>query len=164
VDRLRFPGMLFTDASLDFPVSMGGYEFARSPEDPIVVHMTYVPAEPGKGMDARAQNRRGRHTLLKLAFEDYERAIRRQLGDSLAGGGFDPARDIAGLTVNRWPHGYAYEYNDLFDPPEWNRFNGPHLQARKPFGRVAIANTDSEAYAYVNAAIDAAWRAVGELA
>jgi spermidine dehydrogenase len=163
VERLRFPGMMFTDASLDFPVSMGGYEFAKSPDDPIVVHMTYVPAEPGKGLDARTQNRRGRHTMLKLSFDDYERAIRRQLGDSLAGGGFDPARDIAGLTVNRWPHGYAYEYNDLVDPPEWNRYNGPHLEARKPFGRVAIANTDSEAFAYVNAAIDAAWRAVGEL-
>jgi spermidine dehydrogenase len=163
VDRIRYPGMMFTDASLDFPVSMGGYEFARSPADPIIVHMTYVPGEPGKGLDARTQNRRGRHTMLKLSFEDYERAIRRQLGDSLAGGGFDPARDIAGLTVNRWPHGYAYEYNDLFDPPEWNRYNGPHLEARKPFGRVAIANTDAEAYAYVNAAIDAAWRAVGEL-
>jgi spermidine dehydrogenase len=164
VDRLRYPGMMFTDASLDFPVSMGGYQFAKSPADPIIVHMTYVPAEPGKGLDARTQNRRGRHTMLKLSFEDYERAIRRQLGDSLSGGGFDPARDIAGLTVNRWPHGYAYEYNDLVDPPEWNRYNGPHLEARKPFGRVAIANTDSEAYAYVNAAIDAAWRAVGELA
>jgi len=164
VERLRYPGMMFTDASLDFPVSMGGYEFARSPADPMIVHMTYVPAEPGKGLDARSQNRRGRHTMLKLSFEDYERAIRRQLGDSLSAGGFDPARDIAGLTVNRWPHGYAYEYNDLFDPPEWNRYNGPHLQARKPFGRVAIANTDAEAFAYVNAAIDAAWRAVGELA
>jgi len=164
VERLRYPGMMFTDASLDFPVSMGGYEFARTPADPMIVHMTYVPGEPGKGLDARTQNRRGRHTMLKLSFEDYERAIRRQLGDSLSAGGFDPARDIAGLTVNRWPHGYAYEYNDLFDPPEWNRYNGPHLEARKPFGRVAIANTDSEAYAYVNAAIDAAWRAVGELA
>lgn len=164
VDRLRYPGMMFTDASLDFPVSMGGYEFAKSPADPVIVHMTYVPAEPGKDMDARTQNRRGRHTMLKLSFEDYERAIRRQLGDSLSSGGFDPVRDIAGLTVNRWPHGYAYEYNDLVDPPEWNRYNGPHLEARKPFGRVAIANTDSEAYAYVNAAIDAAWRAVEELA
>lgn len=163
VERIRYPGGLFGDASLDFPVSMGGYAFAKSPADPIVVHMTYVPTEPGSGLDARTQNRRGRHTMLGLGFEDYERAIRGQLAAALAAGGFDPARDIAGLTVNRWPHGYAYEYNDLYDPPDWNRYNGPHIEARKPFGRVAIANSDAEAYAYVNGAFDAAWRAVGEL-
>ena len=163
VNRIRYPGGLFGSASLDFPVSMGGYEFSKSPDDPIVVHLTYVPAEPGKGLDARTQNRRGRHKMLSLGFEDYERAIRSQMGDSLAAGGFDPAKDIVGLTVNRWPHGYAYEYNDLYDPPEWNRYNGPHIEARKPFGRVAIANSDAEAFAYINGSIDAAWRAVREV-
>jgi spermidine dehydrogenase len=34
----------------------------------------------------------------------------------LAPAGFDPARDIVAITVNRWPHGYAYEYNPLWDP------------------------------------------------
>lgn len=163
VDRIRYPGGLFGGATLDFPVSMGGYQFARSPTDPIVIHLTYVPSDPGRGLDARTQNRQGRHKMLQLSFEDYERAIRSQLGDSLAAGGFDPARDIAALTVNRWPHGYAYEYNDLYDPPDWDRYNGPHLEARRPFGRVAIANSDAEAYAYVNGAIDAAFRAVNEL-
>ena len=23
--------------------------------------------------------------------------------------------DLAGITVNRWAHGYSYEYNSLFD-------------------------------------------------
>jgi spermidine dehydrogenase len=160
INRIRYPGGLFGSAVLDFPVSMGGYEFSKSPDDPIVVHMTYVPSDPGKGLDARTQNRLGRHTMMQLGFEDYERAIRKQLGDSLAAGGFDPARDIAAVTVNRWPHGYAYEYNDLYDPPEWDRYQGPHLAARKPFGRVSIANSDSEAFAYIDGAIDAAYRAV----
>ena len=163
IDRIRYPGGLFGGAVLDFPVSMGDYEFSKSPDDPIVVHMTYVPSDPGKGLDARTQNRLGRHTMLQLSFEDYERAIRSQLGDSLAAGGFDPARDIVAITVNRWPHGYAYEYNDLYDPPDWDRYNGPHLAARKPFGRVSIANSDAEAFAYINGAIDAAYRAVNEL-
>jgi spermidine dehydrogenase len=163
VDSIRYPGGLFGSVTLDFPVSMGGYEFSASPSEPIITHLTYVPSEPGKGLDARTQNRRGRHTMLGLSFEDYERAIRSQMGDSLAAGGFDPARDIAGLTINRWPHGYAYEYNDLYDPPEWNRYNGPHIKARKKFGRVAIANSDAEAFAYINGSVDAAWRAVREL-
>jgi len=113
-------------------------------------------------LDARTQNRMGRIKMLELSFEDYERAMRQQAADALAAGGFDPARDILGITVNRWPHGYAYEYNDLVDPPDWNRFKGPHIQARKPFGRISIAGSDAEAYAYVNGAIDAAWRAVSE--
>lgn len=101
--------------------------------------------------------------MLAFSFEDYERAIRSQLDAALSAGGFDAARDIVGITVNRWPHGYAYEYNDLYDPPDWNRYKGPHLEARKPFGRVTIANSDAEAFAYVNGAIDSAWRAVNEI-
>jgi len=163
VSNIRFPGGFFGGASLDFPVSLGGYEFSHSPDEPIVVHMTYVPSMPGQGLDARTQNRLGRHKMLSLSFEDYERAIRSQLDAALGAGGFDAARDIVGITVNRWPHGYAYEYNDLYDPPDWNRYKGPHLEARKPFGRVAIANSDAEAFAYVNGAIDSAWRAVNEL-
>ena len=134
-----------------------------SPADPIVAHLTYVPTEPGQGLDASTQSRRGWHTMMSQTFEDYERAIRSQMGDSLEAGEFDPARDIAGITINRSPHGYAYEYNDLYDPPEYSRYNGPHIEARKPFGRVAIANSDSEAYAYIDGAIDAAWRAVQSL-
>ena len=34
----------------------------------------------------------------------------------LASGGFDPAADIVGVTVNRWPLGYAYTYDTLSDP------------------------------------------------
>lgn len=162
INGVRFPGGLMDSMVLDFPVSMGGYEFAKSPADPMILHWTYVPTVPGKGLDARTQNKIGRGTMLSLSFEDYERAMRNQAADALAAGGFDPARDILAITVNRWPHGYAYEYNELFDPPQYNRYNGPHIAARQPYGRISIAGSDAEAYAYVNAAIDAAWRAVNE--
>jgi len=162
VHSVRFPGGLMDRMELDFPVSLGDYAFAQSPADPMVVHWVYVPTEPHQGLDARTQNRLGRQKMLALGFEDYERAIRQQAGDALSAGGFDPARDIVALTVNRWPHGYAYEYNDLFDPPEYNRYNGPHVTARQPFGRISIAGSDAEAFAYVNGAFDAAWRAVQE--
>jgi hypothetical protein len=66
------------------------------------------------------------------------------------------------ITVNRWPHGYAYEYNDYEDPPEYNRYKGPHLAGAAQIGRISIANSDASAYAYVNGAIDAADRAVNE--
>ncbi len=162
VSGIRYPGGLMDSVVLDFPVSLGDYQFPRSPDQPAILHWTYVPIFPEQGLDARTQNRMGRLKMLELSFKDYERAMRQQAADALAAGGFDPARDILGITVNRWPHGYAYEYNDLFDPPDWNRYKGPHIEARKPFGRISIAGSDAEAYAYVNGAIDAAWRAVNE--
>jgi spermidine dehydrogenase len=81
----------------------------------------------------------------------------------LGPGGFDSARDIAGITVNRWAHGYAYEYNSLWDP-QWPAGQSPCEIARTRRGNITIANSDAAAYAYTNAAIDQAWRAVRELA
>ena len=80
----------------------------------------------------------------------------------LGPGGFDPARDITAITVNRWPHGYAYEYNPLFDP-DWPEGTQPHVIGRASFGRITIANSDSGAAAYTDSAIDQAFRAVQEL-
>jgi spermidine dehydrogenase len=80
----------------------------------------------------------------------------------MGAGGFDPTNDIVAITVNRWPHGYGYEYNALFDP-EWPPGEAPHEIGRRRFGRVTIANTDSGATAYTDVAIDQAWRAVQEL-
>jgi spermidine dehydrogenase len=114
------------------------------------------------GLPRREQNRAGQQELLSTSFEQFEREIRRQLGRMLAGGGFDPAADIAGITVNRWPHGYSYTYDTLADPdvaPE----DRPHVIGRRRFGRIAIANSDAGAAAFTNQAIDEANRAVEEL-
>jgi spermidine dehydrogenase len=100
--------------------------------------------------------------LLQTPFESMEREIRTHLGGMLGGGGFDPARDIAAITVNRWPHGYARDFNPLFDPPEWEE-NPPWVQGRKRFGRITIANSDAGGDAYLNVAIDQAHRAVQDL-
>ena len=122
--------------------------------------MTRTPCEPG--LPEREQHRAGRIELLTTSFETFERSIRDQLARVLGGGGFDPARDIEAITVNRWPHGYAYEYNPLFDP-DWPVGERPCDVGRKRFGRIAIANSDAAAAAYMDQAIDEAWRAVREL-
>ena len=155
------PGGYHTHLNLDLPVSIGGYQCSRKPEEPIVVHMAKTPCKPGR--PARDQHRIGRMELFSTTFETMERNIRDQLARTLGSGGFDSARDITAITVNRWPHGYAYEYNSLFDK-FWLE-GGEQLceVARKPFGRVAIANADADAYAYTDCAIDQAWRAVGEI-
>jgi spermidine dehydrogenase len=101
--------------------------------------------------------------MLEMTFEDYEREVRTVLNGLLGPGGFDAARDILAITVNRWPHGYARDHLDLEDP-DWNVEPPPEEVGRQRFGNVAIANSDAGADAYTHAAIDQAWRAVKELA
>ncbi|MFI5250475.1 MAG: NAD(P)-binding protein [Gemmatimonadales bacterium] len=157
------PGSYYSIAELDFPVSLGTYHFARSPADPIVVHMLRAPCAPG--LPRRELYRAGRAELLATPFEVMERNTRNQLARMLGGGGghFDPARDIAAITVNRWAHGYAYEYDPYSDPPPPAGQVRPCVTARQPFGRITIANSDAGASAYANSAIDQAHRAVVEL-
>jgi spermidine dehydrogenase len=155
------PGCYHSRMALDLAVSLGGYECARKPEEPIVIHMMKTPCKPGR--PARDQHTAGRLELYNTTFETMERKIRDQMARTLGAGGFDPARDIAAITVNRWPHGYAYEYNSLWDPFWLEGGETPCEVARKTFGRIAIANADAGAYAYTDEAINQAWRAVGEL-
>jgi spermidine dehydrogenase len=155
------PGMYHYSARLEMPTVIGGYDpTPKSPDDPILVRMTRTPCKPG--LPSRDQHRAGHVDLLTTTFETFERKIRDQLARTLAGGGFDPARDIDAITVNRWPHGYAYEYNPLWDP-DWPEGQSPCEIGRKPFGRITIANADAAAAAYTDQAMDQAYRAVGEL-
>jgi len=160
VSAVSAPGLYHTSLSLDFPVSIGGYRCPRDPGEPIVVHLVRNPNQPGR--PRREQQRAGMRELLATPFETIERETRRELLRVLGPGGFDPAPDILALTANRWPHGYAYTYDTLGDPalPEHER---PHVVGRRPFGRVAIANSDAGAAAFINVAIDQAHRAVQEL-
>ena len=161
VSSVYAPGSYHSNFTLDIPVSIGGYECARKPDEPIVIHMMKSPCRPG--LPARDQHRIGRQELFMTQFETIELKIRDQLARTLGAGGFDPARDIAAITVNRWPHGYAYEYNSLWDKFWLEGGELPCEVARKPFGRLAIANADAGAYAYTDCAIDQAYRAVGEI-
>jgi spermidine dehydrogenase len=160
VSSIYAPGAYWNSVGLNFPVNIGDYRSPRSPEEPTLLHLSCTPCRPG--LPAREQHKAGRMELLITPFELFERKIRSQLLRMLSAGGFDPARDIGAITVNRWPHGYGYEYNPLFDP-EWPYGEQPHILGRKPFGRITIANSDSGATAYTDVAIDQAYRAVSEL-
>ncbi len=155
------PGGYFNGASLDFPVSIGEYHFPSKPEDSCVLHLLRTPCKPG--LPAKDQYRAGRYELLSTPFDVFERNIRDQLGRMLAGGGFDSAGDIEAITVNRWPHGYAYEYNPLFEPLERPDSQRPCVIGRQPFGRIHVANSDADGHAYTNIAIDQGYRAVREI-
>jgi spermidine dehydrogenase len=160
VHQIVAPGGYHTYTALDFPVSLGSYEFSRKSEEPAVLFMLRTPCKPG--LPFRDQNRAGRYELMQTAFATFERNIRDQLARMLGGAGFDPATDVAGITVNRWAHGYAYT---PFGPdlPDWKPGEEPWVRGRQPFGRITIANSDAGASAYTDVAIDQAYRAVGEL-
>ena len=164
--RASCPGSYFHNVMLDYPVSLGEYRFSRNPDEPIVLHLNRVPGAPG--LSARQQFAAGKRELLSTPFETFERNVRDQLGRMLGDGGFDPARDIAAITVNRWPHGYAYGYNPAtdqvaFEPSQWPEENRFWQHASQRFGNISISATDSASNAMTEAAIVEAHRAVEEL-
>ncbi|MGH9708191.1 MAG: NAD(P)/FAD-dependent oxidoreductase, partial [Candidatus Acidiferrales bacterium] len=154
------PGGYWSGANLNWPMKMGAYTSSPNPSEPILLHLSRTPCKPG--LPVREQQIAGRYEILVTSFETFERNIRDQLQRALGEGGFDPARDIEAITVNRWPHGYGYEYNPLFDP-QWPAGQAPNEIGRKQFGRITIANSDSGATAYTDVAINEGFRAVSEL-
>jgi spermidine dehydrogenase len=157
------PGSYHEAVVLGTPISIGEYRCPRTPDEPMVLQLYRMPLAPG--LPAPEQWKIGRKEW--APFETYEREVRDQLGRMLSAGGFDPARDIEAITVNRWSHGYAYGYDPatnevdfVSDSPEKKR---NLLLARRPFGRIAIANSDAAANAMTQGAMGEAHRAVREI-
>jgi spermidine dehydrogenase len=162
ISAVYAPGAYYSNITLDFPVSMGEYRYPSSPDESCLLHLLRTPCSPG--LNCKDQYRAGRWELFNTNFETFERQLRDELGRILSPGGFDPAHDIQAITVNRWPHGYAYEYNALFEPLDRPPLERPCVIGRQPFGRIKIANSDADGHAYTNTAIDQAYRAVQEIA
>jgi spermidine dehydrogenase len=160
VGAIHSPGAFHKTIGLDWGVNVGDYRHSASPDEPILLWLERIPIRPG--LSARDQFRAGREELLATSFETFERNIRDQLGRALGEGSFDPARDIAAITVNRWPHGYAGAGNDLYDP-DWSYDEAPWVVGRQRFGRITVANSDAAAISLTQAAFDQAYRAVQEL-
>ena len=160
VHDISAPMSFHTRVKLDFPVNLGGYRHPGDPSEPMCLHLVHVPGAPNQGLDARTQFRIGQRKLFETTFADFEARIRDELDRMLGPGGFASARDIAAITVNRWPHGYGYVANSLFDGDDYGNVLE---QARQRVGGVAIANSDAGGDAYAHLAIDQAARAVREL-
>ena len=157
------PGRLHGALWLVNGLNTGGYQHDWEDAGPVPVMFWGSVAPPDTSIPIQEQHRASQAILLGMNFEDFEREVRLVLDGMLGSAGFDVQKDILAITVNRWPHGYAYDYLDLWDP-EWPEGEAPHEMARKPFGNIAIANADAGADPYTHVAIDEAWRAVGDLA
>jgi spermidine dehydrogenase len=164
IRSVNTPTMYHTSVALTEAATLGELRHPQTPEEPILLHLVRTPCSPG--LPRKDQYRAGRYDLLSTNLETFERKIRDQLARTLGSGGFDPAEDIVGITVNRWPHGYSYTYSSLYDPLEWVYTASPErpcVIARQPFGLISIANADAAASPHTDAAILEAHRAVSEV-
>ena len=146
------PGNMHQTLFMDFPVSLGGYEYTQTPDDPCVIQMISCPYSEEVGKPRADQYKEARYRMLGRQFSDYESEVREHLSGMLSSKHFDFDRDVASLTVNRWAHGYTVA--------------GPGNSVaigRQPHGRVTIANSDSAPAADAIAAMEMGIRAVGEL-
>ena len=145
------PGNMHQTVLMDFPVSMGGYEYTKTSDDPCVIQMISCPY--GKfGEPRREQFREARYRMLGLQFKDYEQEIRSHLSGMFPRELFNFDRDVASISVNRWAHGYSDG-----GPGDSTRIG------RQPFGRITIANCDSAASSDAKTAMMMGHRAVNEL-
>lgn len=146
----------------EYPVNMGGYEATEDASEPMPITLIRVPVPDELGMAPRDQFREGRGEVFVTEFEEFETEVKNQLNGMYGASGFDADRDIESLTLNRWSHGYSYTYFNLFDKG-MSIEDGPHIQARKQFGRIAIANSDAGANSWLDVGVMQGWRAVQEL-
>ena len=161
VGYVYFTNDFYKQIELDYPVSLGDYQFGVTPDKPMVVHLCNVPYFDD--IDGPEQWRQGRRMLLTTPFETFEHHVRDQMDAALSAGGFDAERDIKAITVNRWPHGYSYNPYYLWEPDWPVKEETPWFIGRQQYGRIAIANSDAGARSNTDSAIKEAHRAVQEI-
>ena len=143
------PGNIHQAINMDFPTSVGGYEYTKTPDDPCILHLRCCLQGDTPFAPAIEQFREARYRMLTLSFKDYELDIRSQLEGMFSKKLFNFDRDVQSITINRWAHGYSY--------------GNAGALGRRPFGRITIANSDAVNSSLVQRAIDEAWRAVTEI-
>jgi spermidine dehydrogenase len=137
----------------------------QPPSSPAQLTFTVVPNRPDAIPQLWAYES-GREMLLNMSFADLENALWDviELGVNGQGGNFDPERDVHSIMINRWNYGYAHELSSCFDPSLYGPWEQqPHRKGSVPFENVAIACSDSEAFAYTHSAINEGFRAVNDL-
>ena len=161
MDFVYYTDGFYKQVELAYPVSVGSYKHAKSPEDPMVLHMCHVPWVDN--IQGPEQWREGRRRMLATPFATFEMHVHKQLNQALSSTGFKSERDVSAITVNRWPHGYAYNPQLIWESKRKKDHEQPWVIGRQAFGNIHIANSDAAASADTNAAISQAFRAVSEI-
>ncbi len=142
-------------ANIRQPMVVGSYRQPFDPDKPTV--LTFYTGLYTAGMPLREQTVQGRWRLFSTPFADYERQIRAQMVRQFGSAGFDPARDIAGIVLNRWGHARRAQ------PPGFyfgrNGVMAPREIIERGFGRVAIGHSELNGHQSVGGAIQQGYRA-----
>jgi hypothetical protein len=137
----------------------------QPPACPAQLTFTVIPNHPDAIPQLFAYST-GQQMLLEMSWGDLEDSVIDLIDRTVnkQGGNFDPERDIHDWRINRWNYGYAHELTSTFDPSAYGPVeNQPQYTGRQPYQNVAIACSDSEAFAYTHSAINEGYRAVEDL-
>ena len=160
IRRARFTGARWCVAELDDPIDVGDYRCPRTPRNRSPCTWSAHPSHPAcRPRTARSPDGRPDRDAVRAAGVQHPRPA----DPAARSGGFDAARDIEAITVNRWGHGYTPEYATPWDLGFYARRAPAGVRRPPTHGRIAIANSDSVPAARADAAITAAYRAVAEL-
>jgi spermidine dehydrogenase len=120
----------------------------------------YVPFDR-PGLPLLEQGQKGRAELLGTSYRDYERQIRRQLVTLFGEAGFDPARDIGGIVLNRWGHAYVNPGPGFYFGRDARP--APREVVRRQFGRITFAHSELNGHQNYFAALTEGKRAAEQL-
>lgn len=113
------------------------------------------------GLPFAQQCTSARMQLYGMSYAEIEAAVRAQFTKMFSSAGFDAARDIAGITTNRWGHAY------VVDPPGFffgkNGKPAPREILRKPFHRIAFSHSELTGTQMWETAADEGQRAATQL-
>ncbi|MCP3938545.1 MAG: NAD(P)-binding protein, partial [Actinomycetia bacterium] len=136
---------------LQHPIYPPGWDAPFDPDEPITVMLT--GGAVGQGATALEQAIAGRTALEATSRETHEEGVANLLERMFGATGFQRS-DIAAMTINRFGHGYGF-----FKGPDED---GAHRRARRSWGRISIAHSDSQGEVWAHSAIDAGHRAATE--
>jgi len=130
-------GFGFT-ANLRPNMYVGDYRPPLDPDEPNIFTF-YVPFNQC-GLSLVEQGQAGRARLFSTSYLTYETQVRQQMVTLFSGAGFDPARDIAGIVINRWGHAYCNAGPGFYTSKDGKPTPADVL--RQPVGRLAFAHSE----------------------
>ena len=144
LEKAGVTACLWSDGDFGFhcsirrPMQEGSFTPPLDPDKPIF--LTFYAPFVYPGYDAAAQTALGRRELFTTGFSSFEARIRKQLAQLLGPYGFDPARDIAGIILNRWGHAYVCPEPGFFKSVDGKATAREII--REGYGRVRFAHSE----------------------
>ena len=140
-------------------MQVGSYQPPLDPDQPTVLSF-YTPFYY-PGLPIEQQVMLGRAELFSTSYANYEQKIIRQMIKLFGSAGFEPAKDVAGIILNRWGHAYSVPYPGFYggagDDP------APRDIIRQGYGRIAFGHSELDGLQHWGPAADEGRRAYTQL-